>query len=140
MAAFAYPTDVPMDELKELLAILMGQKPPTLKLAAHNGWVVQGYLQGLLIGEASPDAVSTKDLKPEARLTDTQTMQALQVLAGSRSEKADLKAQGILGDLGGGALKTGLAKLILPILLGWIKKWITGGGLEDLIGKIGAGV
>jgi len=62
---FAYPKDFPLVEAKNVIDIvrsgdLLGQK----EALAHDAWVVQGYVQSMLIGQApSVLAAQAADLK-----------------------------------------------------------------------------
>jgi len=137
----AYPTAVPSDEIKSLFDMLTGKVEADLNTALHSGWVVQGYLQGLIWpegGESGPKAkVLSVTGEKVPKLTDEQAVMALGVLANKRTVKAQFQAQGLLGGgVVGGRLKEEIAKMLLPVLLNWIKKWVNGGGLDKLIEKI----
>ena len=136
----AYPSAVPSDDIKNLFDMLTGKVDADLNTALHAGWNVQGYLQGLIwptTQAAGPKAkVLTLEGEKVPKLTDEQAVMALGVLAGKRSAKAQFQAQGLIGDLVGAKLKGDIAKMLLPVLIGWIKKWVNGGGLERLIEKV----
>lgn len=136
----AYPSTVPSDELKTLFDMLTGKIDADLNTALHAGWNVQGYLQGLIwppnktVGAKAQVLTVSGEKVP--KLTDEQAVMALGVLAGRRNAKAQFEAQGFIGDLIGAKLKSDIAKMLLPILIGWIKKWVNGGGLERIIDKV----
>jgi hypothetical protein len=138
-----YPQATPTEEIRRLITIVTGKAPSDIKQAAKDGWVVQGYLQSLILGDVEDSVAKFKisaigtPIK-QKKLTNSEAVEMLKVLGGSRKAKEGVQAQGLIGDFIGGQLKGGIAKLLLPIILDWIKKWLAGGGLEKIIGDVTA--
>lgn len=138
----AYPTDIPVAELKTLFNMLTGKVEADLETALHAGWNVQGYLQGLVwpVTKSEPAAFKIQmadgSTKKVPKLNDQQAVAALGYLAGNRKASGDFKAEGLLDGIGRGAIRSEVAKMLLPILIGWIEKWVAGGGLDRLIEKL----
>ena len=135
-----YPVTAPGTEMKMLFDMLTGKTEADLSDALHAGWVVQGYLQGLIWPEDQefgPQVrITTADGGKVPKLSDSEAVQVLGALAGKRGAQGEVKAQGLVGDFLGKKLKSELAKVLLPTLLSWLQKWAAGGGLESLIRKI----
>lgn len=150
-------------EAKRLFQMLTGATPPDLQYALHDGWYVTGGLLGLSFGEPGTtqsldvDGVSMQTINRAAsRLTNEQGLALLKAHVEHGNDEAVVKAQGIIGDLIGGIIGgigggttpppggagpgTGIGgtigKLLLPILLAWLTKFIESGGLMDLIKKL----
>lgn len=126
----AYPAgDVAIPEVQRLVSMLTGSTPKDLQQALKSGWVVQGYVQGLVVGEPDPTAVKMLALDDyQGELSDADAVKVLKTLCNEGPT-----AQGLLDGIGGKAL----LKLLLPVLQKWLVRWLENGGLEDIIGKIG---
>jgi len=57
MTCLAYPDSPPLECIKHVVSVITGQTAFDLKTTAQNGWTVQGYLQGALIGEAHAEVI-----------------------------------------------------------------------------------
>lgn len=142
-----YPTELPSEDIRTLFEIITGRRDRDVKAAAKAGWVVQGYLQGALLGDpakASAAGFVTLDINTHTNISDAQGAAILGALVQLETQPTgDVEAAGI-GDLLGGALgnvlKRQLAGLILPLLQRWLTEWLQGGGLEDLIRRIVGGI
>lgn len=137
-----YPTEPPIESVRVLFEILTGRRDRDIPLAAFEAWKVQGYLQGLILGD--PQTAGIASLSPEpvhvnANISDAQGVAILGALveleASSQTNSGDLKASG-LGDLLGGALRRQLAGLILPLLTRWLQEFLEEGGLNRVIDRI----
>lgn len=141
--AVEYPT---FEDIKPHLGILFdmltGKEPADLSEALHSGWLIQGFLMNSFVpapsGEASIKGLSNDLItgRKVKKISEEQAVMILGTLAGRKQSKSDVQAQGFIGDLIGRKLREQLTKMLLPILLDWLKKWATGGGLADLIKRL----
>jgi hypothetical protein len=141
MAKFPYPKAVPTDEVQLLISTLTGGTKAVTADIAHDVWVIQGYLQSLILS-GTPKArakfrIASADSAPAVKLTDAEAVAALGQLINDRKAKGIVKAQGFIGDLVGNFAKKQLATLLLPLLQKWLISFLTEGGLQKLIGRIG---
>lgn len=116
-----YPSQPPVESIGRLVAAATGREKASVDVLAKDGWVVQGYIQSLLIGV--PTAA-------EAQVLGDQSLSEIQAL----SALEDLTQPQALGVLDG--IKAALLKKLLEKLQGWIVEWLTKGGLDDLIGRL----
>ena len=137
--SFSYPSgDVAVPEIQRLIGMLTGQVPAVLPQALKSGWITQGYVQSLTVGD--PSTVSSASILTvdaadyQGELTDAQAVDVLKSLATQGPHAAGL-LDGI-GQVGGKAL----LRLLLPVLQRWITNWLTTGGLDELINKIVSGI
>jgi hypothetical protein len=131
LMSVSYPAgDVAIPEVQRLIGMLTGATPRNVQQALKSGWVTQGYVQGLVIGEPDPSLSSVLALDDfHGELSDVEAVNVLKTLCHEGPT-----AQGLLDGIGGRAL----LKLLLPVLQKWLVHWLEKGGLEDIIGKIGS--
>jgi hypothetical protein len=136
-----YPDRMPQPEIMLLVATLTGKKAPDRSAMCHAGWVVQGFMQRLLLGvpesefEGKTYALSTGQ---NVVLRECDVVEALANVCDEQTAYRQLKR------MGGEAMATrwidiadaGLAKLVLPLLVRWVGQWAAGGGIDNLIDKI----
>ena len=131
--SLTYPAgDVAVPEVQRLVSMLTGATPKSVQQALKSGWIVQGYVQGLVLGEPVAIADDTRVLVLadfQGELSDAEAVKVLKTLCNEGPT-----AQGLLDGIGGKAL----LKLLLPVLQKWLVRWLEEGGLEDIIGKIGS--
>lgn len=130
-----YPTfDQARKDLLTLYYAVNMEKDIRFSDAAKAAWSVQGMLQGMLIStEGEPSIVEIEDVGHKW-LTDRQAVNALGTLLDHSNPEDALRVQDFFGggtreDRLSDGLRAGLAKLLLPVILGWVTQWIASGGL-----------
>ena len=108
-----YPQSFPVESIAEVVAVLRKQKPVDKASLGLHGWLVQGYLQKLILGEPDTEAIHAGPLN-----VDSET------LAIALESMDPEKPQAILG---GGLTK----KLLYMALVKLIEKAIAGSDLPD---------
>ncbi len=133
-----YPTGiVALPSVKALYDMVTGASPKNIQLALKHGWILQGYLQGVIAGEPSEvitQSVDGNDLKIESGMTDEAGVVAL----GKLKDRLELEASGDLvvpASISGFVLEYGL-KLLLPTIQRWLLEWLTDGGLDNFVDAI----
>ena len=131
MSSLLYPAgDVAIPEIQRLVGMLTGSSPKNLAQALKSGWVVEGYVQGLILGEPSEVTMASAEIAEftSGTLSDAEALSTLQKLASQGPQAA-----GLLDGVGG---KLAL-QLLLPVIQKWLVNWLTTGGLDNLINNIG---
>ena len=136
----AYPTfDEARNDLVTLFNAVTKKSEASLSEVANAAWNVQGMLQGLLIPDG-PTAASIEDVGHKC-LTDGQAITALGTLLDCKESENKMRAEGFFG--GGtregvlsGGFRGGIAKLLLPVILNWVKQWIESGGLTEWLNSL----
>ena len=129
MTKLAYPTDVPVESVHSLIKVVTGNTPFVLADTALDVWNIQGYLQGIALGDGTAETQMTAIAT--APLNDVETLLALQALLPGEE---GVKAQGIFQ--GRGIITDILIQKLISSLMGWLNDWIEGGGIEDLLNKL----
>lgn len=133
-----YPTGVAaLPSITVLYEMVTGASPRNMQQALKHGWILQGYLQGLIAGE--PAEVITQSLDPigpkiESGMTDEDAVVAL----GKLKERLELEATGelvVTSSLGSFIVTYGL-KLLLPTVQRWLLEWLTDGGLDNFVDAV----
>lgn len=136
-----YPSEIPTEAIKTLFGQVTGRDDRNVKVAAKSGWVVQGYLQAVILGD--PDTgtggvmAASADEEEHPALSETQAIEILAAACDSDSLGAADRPQiaGLLDGIGG-AISGRVAKLLLPVITRWLVEWLQEGGLDNLIGRI----
>ena len=161
----AYPESLPLEEVRNVIAILTGNKPADRAVVAKSVWVVTGYVLKLTVGEAAQvSALFVEESRTDNAVlrdyndhwakirsvgsftpSDQEAAALLSTLVAIDSAEPDVQAnffgQEVLGGLlNSDFVKGQLAKILLPFLLNKLKEWILTGGLDGFLGDfIGAG-
>ncbi len=133
-----YPTGVSaLPSIKVLYEMVTGASPKNMPQALKHGWILQGYLQGLIAGE--PAEVITQSLDPiEPKIESGMTDEDAVVALGKLKEHLELEASGelvVTASLSSFILTYSL-KLLLPTVQRWLLEWLTDGGLDNFVDTI----
>lgn len=144
---FAYPTfDQAKPSALALFKILTGAQPRNVREALHHGWVVQGFLQNVLLKDGEPredrldaqaytSAVSGT-INRGVTMPNEQVVEMLGALANSTGKKpGEVQTAGLLDDIFGDEWYKEIAKTLLPVLLEWLRKWLQGQSVEEALAE-----
>ncbi len=136
--ACGYPKELPVVAAKTLLDVMLGREPASLQVVSCCAYQLIGY--GMNVGIGEPGAVAAASLAnadAPAALTTAQAVSALKSLAGE--DDGNIKAAGLFDGILGGDAGEKLGKLLLPILLDWVSRWLRSSrGLADTIAEVKA--
>lgn len=130
-----YPTgESVLPSVKVLYDMITGNSPKNIQQALKHGWILQGYLQGMIAGE--PAEVITQSIEPasikiESGMQDEEAIVAL----GRLKDRLELEASGELvvpASISGFIVEFGL-KLLLPTVQRWLLEWLNDGGLDNFV-------
>lgn len=124
-----------------LFAIITGNAPLHTALALKSVWTVQGYLQGVLVGEPktlAPAGLESTPLDSESDvglggLSDSDAVLHLGELCAVLD--ADVNDKLRPASVSGMAIDTAL-RLLLPVLQRWALAWLSSGGLQRLVDQL----
>jgi len=159
--SIAYPETLPLEEIRNVIAMLTGNKPADRAVVAKSVWVTTGYVLKLTVGEAAQVSALFVDEEDfgnhvvrayksvcgngssvgyQSNLSDEEAAALLSALVAADSSteaKAMFIGEGILsGLLTSDFIKGQIAKLVLPFLLNKLKEWILTGGLDNFLGDL----
>lgn len=160
----AYPESLPLEEIRNVIAMLTGSKPADRAVVAKSVWVTTGYVLKLTVGEAAAAAACfVEDAKIDTHgnivfpsalghshsygnsdgghyLSDHEAAALLSALIAADTgteAQAMFIGEGLLsGLLTSDFIKGQIAKLVLPFLLNKLKEWILTGGLDNFLGDL----
>lgn len=156
----AYPDSLPLEEIRNVIAMLTGNKPVDRATVAKSVWVVTGYTLRLTVGEtAQVSALYVEEGRTDNAVlrdynehwkkmsvgsfhpSDQEAAALLSTLVAIDSAKPEVQAeffgQEIVGSLLNSEFVKGqIAKILLPFLLNKLKEWIVAGGLDGFLGDL----
>lgn len=121
---------------RNLFNMIVGRDPLNTPQALKSAWVVQGYIQGALVGEpvivpASVDTVEPAIIAQSAQFgqaTDAEAVEYLSQLCTNLDAEISGKIQPA------SIVSTELIlRLLLPVIQTWMISWLQKGGLERLV-------
>lgn len=140
-----FPTEFPANEVQRLYRTVTGKDPRNVRVFTEDLWLVTGFaLHTVLPGENVAAVLNGKQqvkfnlaegTKKLPKISDEQAVLLLGVLADARGAKKNVQATGLL-DLVGGKLKDKALQLLLPWLVGQLKKVLSGVDLGKMLDSI----